>query len=160
MALKCQPNWFVVGTQWHFCVYTEKGPWQQEVGPSRLIALFLPHLLKELTTRRKDIIAMTQLLETLLAGGLESGNLTLTCKNIHMPVREKGTWQNSPCQLCSPRHQLRTMGSSPQLISKAWWHNIQILGDLTKLQTWSWTPQNKVHCISVNWMTFRKNQTL
>lgn len=139
-----------------FLCLQRKRTMQQEVGPSCLIALSLPYLLKELTTRRKDIIAITQLLETLLAGGLESGNLILSCENIHMPVREKGTWQNSPCQLCSPRHQLRTIGSSPQLISKAWWHNIQILGDLTKLQTWCWTPQNRVYCISVNWMTFRK----
>lgn len=102
------------------------------------------------------IIAKTQLLETLLAGGLKSGNLILSCQNIHMPVREKRTWKNSPCQVCSPRYQLRTIGSCPQLITKAWWHNIQIWGDLTKLQTWCWTPQNRVHCISVNWMTFRK----
>lgn len=39
---------------------------------------------------------------------------------------------------------------------------MQILSDLAELQTWYWTTsQSRVHCISINWLTFRKsNMTL
>lgn len=47
-----------------------------------------------------------------------------------------------------------------QLVTKACWQNMQILGDLTESQTWYWTPQNRVHCIRVNWMTFRKSNKI
>ena len=48
------------------------------------------------------IIAMTQLLETLLARGLKSGNLILSCQNIHMPVHEKEPERTVPVS-CVPQ---------------------------------------------------------